>query len=352
MKTQPTNFSYFLEKYPFNVIASADTYPVQMRPVDIELNLDKAMTILTIAEEQMEKVLAPIPFMPTDFGFIEKIAEGDNEHQQVALYFREDNPLITLEADANKAMTYEAIKYRDCEEDDAFDFIPEFSVKLFLPNAVIGSIVLQSIGFLPLHNEKGFYENTTVMPDEIATDIPSTEEKAPDTSIPVRIWPPIKFATEEEKEKFEKENDFANTKNLFLADIALSALAQVRSLRTQYKEFTFTHVESAIKEHPFFTDYQRDAALKAWNQEEAMPPQHEAGKAPVKEVVPTEPCHKCNGTGQTGVNLQCLWCEGTGREMNKEKCDECDGSGLDPLAGVETECHVCDGTGLKPENKE
>lgn len=342
---KPTNFSYFLEKYPFNVIASIDSYPLPLRPADPELNLDKAMTILGVVEEQMEKIISPVPFMPTDFGFKEVIAEGDNEHQQTAVYISEENRFLTLEAHPTKAMTYIAIKEKDPSTYEGHhSVVPEFNCELFLPNQIVGRIVLQSIGFLPLLNPPGYYEKAVVMPNEVSTE--PVREEVIDTSIPVHIWPFMKFDSKEEAEKF---NASLTGKNLFLSENPIAALNQVRSLHQVYKEYTFVGVEEAVQNHPVMTDEQKKRALESYifNEEQELE-KAEAGPsdAEIAETKPPVlPCSHCNGTGKSGVDLNCLWCDATGRDLGKVQCRECSGTGEDhdSESGI---CIICKGSGM------
>lgn len=358
-----TNFSYFLDKYPFCVQSSIDVFPKEIRTMDPELDVsksgqaavDKAMTVLGVVEDQVREMIAPNPFIPTDFGFLETEAEGDSEHEKTLVYVKSDNPTLHLEAHVDKAMTYTAIRhkavFRPTEqfptetdlhnylstsgdnaplEESPYDLIPDVSIELFLPNAVVGSIVLQSIGFLPLANPSGVYHNE-LKEQGSAADV---EPHKHDPNTPVKLWPWMTWPTEEDRAKFEEENNWKTTKNIFLTNSAINSLRQVRMIRSTYKEYKFTNVEEAIMAHDVFTEEQKQMALKIWREgndqpqivpEEFRDKQQEYTSPIEAPKKPVEPCPKCNGTGHIGVDLKCPWCiKSPGKKDDSmQECPDC-----------------------------
>jgi hypothetical protein len=141
MHHTPTNFSGFLPENPFSVIQTQHIYPGPMRENDPELDVNKAMTMLTIAEEQIFSMIQPLPFDPADFGFVEADAE-------LQVYRHKDDPKRMIRR-MDEPMTWWAY----CPGEDDYgnpSFKLDFIMKFYFPNSVIAQVCLRSIGFIPM----------------------------------------------------------------------------------------------------------------------------------------------------------------------------------------------------------
>lgn len=142
MHHTPTNFSGFLPENPFSVIHTQHLYPGPMREADPELDVNKAMTMLTIAEEQIFSMIQPLPFDPADYGF-EQVQGISPE-----VYCSKENNLHCIGRTAEPMQWWAAVRGVDeqGEQKASHDFVMKFS----FPNAVIAQVCLRSIGFIPM----------------------------------------------------------------------------------------------------------------------------------------------------------------------------------------------------------
>lgn len=165
---KPTSFSGFLSHYPFNVNHTLNIYPLHIRETDDELDiekdpqkaLDKAMTMLSVAEGQVNEMITPYPFDPEDFGFEAKEVSPYGVPRTV--YEIKSNSLsyLKLKGEYTTVLTKDDdtpgvwrifVDFQDGTEDGPLDRV--FETNLFLPNHHIAQIVLRSLGVIPMIEE-------------------------------------------------------------------------------------------------------------------------------------------------------------------------------------------------------
>lgn len=135
----PTNFERILPHYPFNVIASMDKYPVEMRENDEELDVKKAMLILQAAEKQIINMVVPVPFDPEDYGF-KDIGSLEEPYWTV----EKDGFRFTMYPTSIPGTWYLEKSYPDDE------YVVFVINELYIPNDIIAQVVLRSLGVIPM----------------------------------------------------------------------------------------------------------------------------------------------------------------------------------------------------------
>lgn len=292
MKNTATNFSYFLPRHIFNSCETQELYPAQIRPSDPELTVDKAMTMLNIAEDQIFKFQAAEPFNPADFGFTELPLEGENEFDASVVYVGVNDIPYTI-TPTKKAMTWEIAKTKDTDHgDDIRSYGTEWEITAFIPNKVIGAIILQSLGVIELVNPEGVY----VIPD--VTEATEAPKETIDRSLPVLVFEPKTWTDPKDLDAFLIEQKVINEAGeqnrlaMFLVPEALNAMRQIRFLIQERNtgRVSFEGVPEAIEAHPNFTPQQKEKMHAEWNADPAEEgnDQNEGALAPIQEVAPTE----------------------------------------------------------------
>lgn len=136
-------FNGLLPEYPFCVQSTKELYPDHMRETDEELDVDKAMTVLGAAEDQIRSFVTAYPFDPEEIGF-RRTAYGMYELDK-----KSETKLIyspTPEDDSN---------YKVCFKDEDGNIIV---LNASLRNHTTAQVVLRALKVIPEVEEKAGIE--------------------------------------------------------------------------------------------------------------------------------------------------------------------------------------------------
>jgi hypothetical protein len=260
-----TSLSYFMPRHTFCSIESAEIWPVEIRPSDPELTVDKAMIMLGIAEEQIRRIIAADAFNPSDLGFEHRTVGGETEFDGADLWISPNGKFWMSRGE--KPMTYVINKMVQTEDEGAPGLTAENDVEVFIPSDLVGKIVLQSLGVLDMVNPSGIYVHDTQQ-NQVEEPVAVTSND------PIIVFHNVKFSDPKDRDAFllEKgvvdENGKQVKKAAILPDEPLQAMEVIRYIiKERDSGLLFEGVVDAINNHSNLTDAQKQKMIEEYTPE-------------------------------------------------------------------------------------